>query len=47
LIISSTRTASGGGTRPSLRKRRTFAYEARSTSIANVVVRSFLIAMKP
>jgi hypothetical protein len=36
LISSSTRTASAGGSRPSLRNRRTFVYEAVSTSIEKV-----------
>ena len=33
------RTASGGGSWLAVRKRRTFAYEARSTSMENVVMR--------
>jgi hypothetical protein len=36
LISSSIRTASFGGSSPRLRKRRTFAYDAVSTSIENV-----------
>jgi len=41
------RTASGDGTRFALRKRRTFAYDAPSTSIENVVVDSLRASLNP